>query len=128
VAKGTPSQRVLVIDDDTGLRDSLLEALEEAGHAAEGVSDGEAALARLSRLPVPNVVVLDLMLPHVDGWEVLRRMRATERLRRIPVIVVSSEGSRLGETRGADALLPKPFTLRALLDLLDRFGAPAQES
>jgi CheY-like chemotaxis protein len=114
---------VLVVDDDHGLRESLLEALNDAGYDAEGIGDGQSAIARLSQLPVPNLVVLDLLLPHVNGWEVLARLRATERLSKIPVIVVSGEGTRLGETVGANALLPKPFALRALLELLERFSA-----
>lgn len=115
--------RILVIDDDTGLRESLLESLAASGHEAEGVSDGFEARERLRRLPLPTLIVLDLLLPHVDGEAILQDIRASRRLASIPVVVISGEGARLGDVRGADAILPKPFALGALLELVDRFSA-----
>lgn len=117
-----PSLRLLVVDDDEALREALLPALAEAGYAAEGVPDGAAARERLNRLPAPDVVVLDMILPYVNGRELLAEMRRSPRLRRIRVIAISADGSCLADAVGADALLPKPFSMQLLVELVERVG------
>lgn len=120
-----PRARLLVVDDDPGLRASLVEALSDEGFHVESADDGLAALERLQRLPQPELVVLDLVLPHLGGAALLDELRRTPRLKRIAVVAISSDGTRLGEVRGADALLPKPFALHALVDVIDRVLARA---
>lgn len=120
-----PRARLLVVDDDAGLRASLVEALSAEGFHVESADDGLAALERLRRLPQPELVVLDLVMPHLGGAALLDELRRTPRLKRMAVVAISSDGTRLGEVRGADALLPKPFALHALVDVIDRVLARA---
>ena len=90
-ARGNGDNRlVLVVDDDPALRDVLSTSLAEDGWRAATASDGEAALAALER-ETPAAMVLDLMMPNVDGFEVLRSVRARPALRDMPVIVVTAK-------------------------------------
>ncbi|MCL2524203.1 MAG: response regulator transcription factor [Betaproteobacteria bacterium] len=107
--------RVLLVEDDEALRDTLSQALRQAGHGVDQVADGRAADNALVT-GTYDLAVLDLGLPHVDGIEVLRRMR--ERQDRTPVLVLSARDGIdervLGLRAGADDYLTKPFALREL--------------
>lgn len=103
---------VLVVDDDPINRALLTKNLEHDGHRATAVDNGFAALSALEADP-PDVVLLDVLMPGLDGVEVLARMKSDERLRHIPVIMISGVEDtdaivRCIET-GADDFLPKPF-------------------
>jgi DNA-binding response OmpR family regulator len=110
-----PSPRVLVIDDDVGLRDLVVTYLAKNGFDVEGVGDADAFRASLVRLS-PDLVVLDLMLPGEDGLSLLRWLRATGGP---PVIIASARGEEVdrvvGLEVGADDYLAKPFGPRELL-------------
>jgi two-component system, OmpR family, response regulator CpxR len=108
-------QPVLVIDDDVGLCELVAEYLEPEGYKVEAVHDGEAGVERaLSGEHV--LAVLDFMLPGINGFEVLRRVRARSRL---PVVMLTARGDDLdrivGLEIGADDYLPKPFNPRELV-------------
>lgn len=108
-------QPVLVIDDDIGLCELVAEYLEPEGYKVEAVHDGEAGVERaLSGEHV--LAVLDFMLPGINGFEVLRRVRARSRL---PVVMLTARGDDLdrivGLEIGADDYLPKPFNPRELV-------------
>jgi DNA-binding response OmpR family regulator len=103
---------VLVIDDDPTNRLLLRRGLEREGLRVETAADGVEALERLAR-PGIDLVLLDLLMPRLNGHEVLARMRADSRLRHVPVIVVSGADETAEAVRcielGADDFLPKPF-------------------
>ncbi len=104
-----PPQRILLVDDDESLASMLAEILQLHGFGVEAATSGEAALARLEASP-PDLVVLDVMLPGISGFEVLARLRrATE----VPVIMLTARGADAeriaGLTGGADDYLAKPF-------------------
>jgi adenylate cyclase len=106
--------RILVADDIKSNRDLLSRRLLREGHIVETVADGRAALARVAEAGSGlDLVLLDLMLPEMNGFEVLCRMKADPRLRRIPVIVMSALHERDSLIRcieaGAEDYLPKPF-------------------
>jgi DNA-binding response OmpR family regulator len=113
----TSSLRVLVIDDDP---DILLLCRLNLGYAgmevleARGGDEGIAA----SLVELPDVIVLDLMMPQVDGIEVLRRLKAEPRTSTIPVVVITAKAlgddQDLTRALGADIVLMKPFTMREL--------------
>jgi two-component system response regulator CpxR len=108
-------QPVLVIDDDVGLCELVAEYLEPEGYKVEAVHNGEAGVERaLSGEHV--LAVLDFMLPGINGFEVLRRVRARSRL---PVVMLTARGDDLdrivGLEIGADDYLPKPFNPRELV-------------
>ncbi|GAB7028742.1 response regulator transcription factor [Streptomyces sp. NPDC021749] len=104
--------RVLVVEDDRGIADSLVRGLRQAGYAVEGVRTGRAALSA----PSPDVVLLDLGLPDIDGVEVCRRLRARSDAAIIAVTARGEEADRVvALDEGADDYLVKPFGLAELL-------------
>lgn len=101
--------RLLLVDDDQALAAMLREFLELQGFSVATVHDGEAALLQVAAAP-PDLVVLDVMLPGISGFEVLKRLRAGHDL---PVVMLTARGAEseriLGLLGGADDYLPKPF-------------------
>lgn len=116
-----PSSRaVLVVDDDRDVRDTVAEVLQDAGYAVVTAENGRAALALLrgtSRLP--SVILLDLMMPTMDGWQFRTEQKKDPRLSPIPIIAFSARG-QAGELDAAE-WLRKPVTLDALLNVVARF-------
>ncbi|MEU4397606.1 response regulator transcription factor [Micromonospora orduensis] len=124
------AQRVLVVDDDRTVSDVVCRYLEHAGYDVSHVGDGLAALEAVRDL-APHLVVLDLMLPGLDGLQVCRRLR--ERPDGVPIIMLTARGDEadrvLGLQLGADDYLGKPFSPRELVlrvgSVLRRAGEPA---
>jgi PAS domain S-box-containing protein len=116
-------QPILIVEDDHHSRRSLTRLLEHAGYTVTAVSDGNAALEAVKKSP-PTVVLLDLMLPGIDGVEVLRRLRKGFNRDALPVIVLSGDvlGERSAQLRALDVsgLLTKPVDFDELLGLLAR--------
>ena len=124
--------RVLVAEDDRGVRESLERALRFDGYRVEVVSDGLAAIDAVTADP-PDVVVLDVMMPHVDGLTVCRRLRSAHPS--LPILILTARhevGDRVaGLDAGADDYLVKPYAfaeltarLRALLRRTSMSGSP----
>lgn len=112
-------KQILVVDDDPHLRDVVVYSLQREGHEVTTAQDGREALAALLP-PSPHtfdLVVLDIMMPEVDGLEVCRRLRASER-RHVPVVFLSSRDEEidkvLGLELGGDDYITKPFSPREL--------------
>jgi len=107
--------RVLVVDDDPTVREVVVSYLRAAGHEVLEAADGESVTNLVRELP-PDLVVLDLMLPGIDGLEVCRRLRATSD---VPVIMLTALGSEtdrvIGLEQGADDYVTKPFSPRELV-------------
>ena len=110
--------RVLVVDDDSDINQSLQSALRMGGYEADGVMTGADALAACLRM-CPDLVLLDLMLPDIDGLEVCRRLRASPATARVPIVFVTArtdEPTRVrGLAAGADDYVVKPFSTQELL-------------
>lgn len=104
---------VLLIEDDAAVRDVCAEALTDEGYAVRAAGDGISGLAQLDH--EPDVIVLDLAMPRMDGWEFLRRLRGTIGHERTPVLLLTATGSTGASLAGAQAILRKPFVLEALL-------------
>jgi CheY-like chemotaxis protein len=85
--------RILVIDDDEAERETLAVILAKAGYEVVEARDGAEALELLRDRPLPDLVVVDLMMPHVTGWQVLAAMHESTRLRRLPAVVLTSFGA-----------------------------------
>ncbi len=116
--------RVLVVDDDPGLR-TLLEAyLGDSGFAVESVADGRAMVQAMTR-SMPDAIVLDLMLPGEDGLTLARRLRSESP---VPILMISARGEEIdrvvGLEMGADDYLAKPFSPRELLARLRALRPP----
>ena len=126
------SQRVLVVDDEASIRTIVEYALRDAGFEVVGAARGDEALKVIEREPI-DLVVLDLMLPGVDGLEVCRRIRAT---RNTPIIMLSARAEELdkvlGLELGADDYVTKPFSPRELVArvkaILRRADGPPREA
>jgi CheY-like chemotaxis protein len=112
--------QVLVVDDDADLRQALCELLEEEGYRVQAAQDGAAALALLRASPtLPQLVLLDLMMPVMDGWQFREAQRADPRLSRIPVVVLTaSRNLHDSPPLQVDALAFKPVHLEELLQLV----------
>jgi len=109
--------KILVVDDERAVRESLRRALELEGYQVELAEDGEGALARVASPAAPDAVILDVLMPGIDGLEVCRRLRAEDNA--VPVLMLTARSevdSRVaGLDAGADDYLPKPFALAELL-------------
>lgn len=109
--------KILVVDDEKDIADLLAYNLEKAGYRVLKAYDGELALRRILA-EQPRAVVLDVMLPGMDGWEVLRRIRANESTKKIPVIMLTAKAEEadkvLGLELGADDYVTKPFSPKEL--------------
>ena len=118
---------LLIVEDDDDIRTDLVEILARNGYRAAPVADGAEALAYLKTHPPPRLILLDLMMPVMDGWEVMRALVANAALAYVPVIVLSGAGSLMQEVQlpGAVACIGKPFKVGALLDAIERYALPA---
>lgn len=109
------SSRILVVDDDEKIREILRIYLEREGYEVEEAADGEGAILAAERAK-PDLVILDLMLPQLDGWEVCRRLRTKSQ---VPIIMLTARGEEfdrvLGLELGADDYVSKPFSPRELV-------------
>jgi CheY-like chemotaxis protein len=112
---------VFIIEDDVDTRDMLAKFLELEGYRVELASNGRQALDLLSTGAAANVIVLDLMMPVMDGWEFRRRQIEDARLRNIPTIVVSAAGRERLAQINADAYLSKPVDMDELLERVSQF-------
>jgi DNA-binding response OmpR family regulator len=104
--------RLLVVDDEPDIRDAVAEALHDEGFEVETARDGRQALEKAAARTGLSAILLDLMMPGMNGWQFRERQRLDPALAGIPVIIVSA-----GVTDGmdADAFLPKPFRLEELI-------------
>jgi CheY-like chemotaxis protein len=115
----TPPRQVLVVEDDLDTREMLERFLELEGFAVRTAANGEAALASLQREGRPSVILLDLMMPVMNGWQFREAQQQQPHLADIPVVVVSAAGasSQLPPIQ-VDAWLPKPVDFDRLLDTI----------
>lgn len=114
--------RILVVDDDQDIRESLELILTDLGYEVLLAQDGTAGMARAER-DAPDLVILDLMIPYRSGIAVLDSLKA-RMVRRLPVIMMSgsteSRHQELAESRGADGWLHKPFDVPHFLKVVNR--------
>ena len=119
--------QVLVVDDDVAIREMLLSLMEDEGYAAVGVGDGQEALDYLRGADaLPQAILLDLMMPRLDGWAFYAAQQADPALAAIPVIVLSArpDGAQQVARLGQVQFLSKPIDLTRLVELLEQV-APA---
>jgi CheY-like chemotaxis protein len=121
-----PSSRpkLLVVEDDVELRQNLSELLQYAGFLVETVENGREALDYLGRCPAPCVVLLDLMMPVMNGWEFREAQLKDSRIAEIPVVILTADGRAelKARTLGAADYLRKPIEVERLLGMLERYG------
>jgi two-component system cell cycle response regulator DivK len=116
--------RVLVVEDDLDNRRIVVKVLTSAGHQMLEATDGASAIA-VARREHPDVIIMDLALPGMDGWEASRRLKADPQTADIPIIALTAFAMRGDEERareaGCDAYLSKPCRPQAIRDAVQRF-------
>jgi DNA-binding response OmpR family regulator len=117
--------RVLIAEDEPHIVESLSFVLQRHGYEVASVFDGEAAMARLRSDP-PDMMILDVMLPRLNGFEVLKQVKSDPALRAIPVIILTAKGQthdrRMAEEIGVDGFMTKPFSNREIVDEVRRLA------
>jgi CheY-like chemotaxis protein len=121
-------KNILVVDDDPLTRQALDMILGTAGYSARGAADGQEALKLLQSEPLPDLIILDLLMPGMDGWHFRREQRRVPALAVIPVVVCSGTGDAdlHAAALGAAGFLDKPIDADQLLDLVGRVLRQAQ--
>jgi CheY-like chemotaxis protein len=121
---------VLVVDDEALIAMALEAALEDAGYRVATAANGRQGLERLAEAPRPEIVLLDMMMPVMNGPAMLAAMAADPGLRGIPVIVLSSlpEETVRDRAQGVAAILRKPYTAEQVLDAIARALGRAREA
>jgi CheY-like chemotaxis protein len=123
------NRRILVVDDEPDIRDSLSEALELVKCEVEQASNGLHALSVLSRVQLPSLILLDLMMPHMDGFDFIKERDQDVRLKNIPVIVISADGAADTKIKGLNVqgCLKKPIELQRLFDVVEVYCGPEEK-
>lgn len=119
-------KKILIVEDEESLLKLESILLTSKGYEVKGVADGQAALDAIESMK-PDLVLLDIMLPEIDGFEVCRRIKSNEATRQIPVIMLTAKKSRedmaRGEEVGADWYITKPFKSAMVIETIQRFIA-----
>ena len=125
----SPSIDILLAEDDQPMRDAMTELLNDAGYSVEAVSNGRDALDWLHDSPTPpKLILLDLMMPVMDGWQFLEAQQMAANTAAIPVVVLSASGNFNG-THETLMFMRKPVAVMPLLELIARYcGEPADST
>ena len=118
-------QRVLVVDDDHAVRSIVAETLRGEGYQVDEANNGAAALEQLQAVE-PDVILLDIVMPVVDGYEFLERLRQERDIASIPIVLVSATHALpdAAHELGVRAVLTKPFDMGMLVAIVDRLARP----
>jgi CheY-like chemotaxis protein len=116
--------RIVVADDDPDILNIVSMSLEAMGHTVVRAATGREAVAR-TRLEQPDIVIMDLMMPEMDGYEATRALKADTGTSGIPVLALTAKAMRgdeeKGRQAGLDAYITKPFRISQVLEMIDRF-------
>jgi len=114
-----PKKRILLIEDETDMVYALTLQLEAVDYKVLSATDGQAGLD-MARKEKPDLIILDLMLPRMDGYKICRMLKFDERYKQIPIIMFTARAQeqdrKLAQEVGADAYITKPFDSKVLLD------------
>lgn len=115
-------KQILIVDDEKNILISLKFLMQQAGYIVQTAMDGLAALTMIERSP-PDLLLLDIMLPQLDGFEVCRKVRAVPSLRAMRIVMLTAKGrdadAEKGMAMGADAYIKKPFSTRELVNTVN---------
>lgn len=122
--RSAPAPRILVVEDDDDNRGIVVKILTGEGYSTLEATDGRAAIA-LARREHPDLIIMDLAMPDLDGWETSRRLKADPKSADIPIIALTAFAMRGDEERarkaGCDAYLSKPCRPQAIREAVRRF-------
>ena len=117
---------ILVVDDDPDVREALTEILGDEGYRVTGVRNGREALEYLRNQTRPSLILLDMMMPEMDGWRFRLELKKVPGLASIPVVILSAHGSvrDAALALGAADYLRKPLRVENLLEIAERYCRP----
>jgi CheY-like chemotaxis protein len=122
---------LLLVDDDSDVREAVRDVISDYGYRVVCARDGEEALRYLLNNPPPAVILLDLFMPRMNGWELARELEASPRLSRIPVITVTASAPHWGYPVPMARVVRKPFDVEHLVRMIGRVtatGVPERRS
>jgi CheY-like chemotaxis protein len=124
-----PCHLLLIVEDDTDIREALADYLEIEGYSVKTAANGKEALNILQNLDPgkPCLILLDLMMPVMNGWEFLELKNHNHMLASIPVVVVSAVAERLRKENGVSGHLKKPLDLNVLLKIVTAYCGPPSD-
>jgi len=116
-------KKILVVEDEQDLLTLQSMLLSIEGYTVEGVMDGQTALDVVETMK-PDLILLDIMLPEVDGFQVCRQLKSNEATRHIPIIILTAKKSKddliIGEQSGADMYITKPYKTSMVIEAIQR--------
>ncbi|WP_437602429.1 response regulator [Sorangium sp. So ce590] len=116
-----PTKRILIVDDDAAIRRTLSELLEDEGYGVASVANGREALEYLRDDPSSiSLVLLDLMMPVMDGFQFRAEQKSDPMLASMPIVVMTARGGTERAGIDADAVISKPFDVLKLMDTIER--------
>ncbi len=118
-ASPSPTRSILVIDDDVAATDSLIDILTAEGYVVDAAKNGKEALQHLRDAPLPQLIILDLFMPEMDGWEFRRAQLKDAKLRDIPVVVMT--GASVYAGIDANVIIHKPLDVARFVSLVERY-------
>ncbi|HVY39184.1 MAG TPA: response regulator [Polyangia bacterium] len=110
---------ILLVDDDADLRQCLVDVLEDAGYLVQTASSGREALRLLDGADLPQLILLDLMMPDLNGWQFYEQKQKVGRLADIPVLVVTASRALGASFPGSEVLL-KPFSVETVVEKVEQ--------
>jgi CheY-like chemotaxis protein len=117
---------ILVVDDDPDVRDAIASVLGDEGYGVTSVGNGREALEHLHRRTRPSLILLDMMMPEMDGWLFRQELKKSPELSSIPIVILSAHGNvrDAALALGAADYLRKPLQLDSLLEIAERYCRP----
>ena len=119
-------RQILIVDDDEDVRDAVADVLVDEGYGVTGVSSGREALQHLQDHMLPSLILLDMMMPEMDGWLLRQELKKSPDLASIPVVILSGHGDvrDAALALGAVDYLRKPLRMDSLLEIAERYCRP----
>ena len=119
-------RQILIVDDDEDVRDAVADVLVDEGYGVTGVSSGREALQHLQDHVLPSLILLDMMMPEMDGWLLRQELKKSPDLASIPIVILSGHGDvrDAALALGAVDYLRKPLRMDSLLEIAERYCRP----
>jgi two-component system, OmpR family, phosphate regulon response regulator PhoB len=122
--------KVLAVDDEASIRRLVSVTLQNRGFEVDTANDGREAIDKIA-ISMPDIVVLDVMMPHMNGWEVRKHLRADPKTKDLPIVILSAVGEFEAQLQGmesaGDDYITKPFSPQELGDLVERMLDPSKK-
>lgn len=123
---------ILVVEDDIDIRETIVQVLEVEGYPVSSAANGAEAVMLLEKIPGPCLILLDLMMPKMNGWQFLEKQKADTVFASLPVVVISAlpASSALGNAKAVEqavGYIKKPVSLDALMEVVQQYCGPGDD-